>query len=172
MRPAPMNFSLGSAFFALSTKNKSLCFDNRLNVWAISFCAKYLVLFSDWFISFAACPPFQIDGNFGTAAGIVEMLLQSHERYFQGDGKIPNFVIELLPALPYEWGKGHIEGIKARGGFELSIFWNNGKLTKFIIKNTTQKNNMCRLRYGGSEISLELDAGEIRTLTSDIFKTM
>lgn len=65
---------------------------------------------------FSGHPPFQIDANFGVSAGIVEMLMQSHEGF-----------IRLLPALPTAWRTGSISGIKARGNFELSIYWENGK---------------------------------------------
>jgi alpha-L-fucosidase 2 len=102
---------------------------------------------------FDACPPFQIDGNFGATSGITEMLLQSHLRDNNGD-----FYQDILPALPSELSKGKISGIKGRGGFEFSISWENGKLIKVEVKSLLGSN--LNLRYSGKLINQKTNSGE------------
>lgn len=95
---------------------------------------------------FTQCPPFQIDANFGTTAGIAEMLIQSHV-YDNGA-----YVIQLLPALPEQWKDGEFSGLKARGGFEVAVKWKDGKMVDAEIKSLL--GNKCRVWYQGEYIEV------------------
>ena len=83
---------------------------------------------------FDSCPPFQIDGNFGGCSGIAEMLMQSHASE-----------IELLPALPKAWPSGSVKGLRARGGFEVDIAWQDGKVTSYRIASADRRKVTIRL---------------------------
>lgn len=100
---------------------------------------------------FDAHPPFQIDGNFGLTAGIVEMLLRNHV----GE-------IELLPALPAAWPTGRVRGLRARGGFVVDVAWADGRPTLATIAAT--RAGTAVVRHGARTWRLALRAGERRTL--------
>lgn len=102
---------------------------------------------------FTECPPFQIDANFGSTAGIAEILLQSH--VCEND----TYIIQLLPALPNAWSKGHFSGLKARGGFEVAIEWEDGKMKNGTIKSLL--GNKCKILYNGVYYEPEIRKGEI-----------
>ena len=93
-----------------------------------------------------AHPPFQIDGNFGGTAGVCEMLVQSQHG-----------VIELLPACPTAWSDGTVSGLCARGGYELSFSWHDGKVTECTVK--ARRNGIATLLVNGKEMKQKLKAG-------------
>jgi alpha-L-fucosidase 2 len=95
-------------------------------------------------------PPFQIDGNLGITAGMVEMLVQSHAGQ-----------IELLPALPTDWPNGQVTGLRARGGFTVDIQWKDGKLTEAVIHSSP--GGTAKVLYGETRRSLPLKAGQSAT---------
>ncbi|MCU6501321.1 glycoside hydrolase family 95 protein [Rugamonas sp. A1-17] len=94
---------------------------------------------------FDAHPPFQIDGNFGGAAGILEMLVQS----WGGE-------VHLLPALPGAWPEGSVRGLRARGGVELDLDWADGQVRKVVLRG--HPGATVRLRHAGRTADVRLDA--------------
>ena len=98
--------------------------------------------------------PFQIDGNFGGCAGVIEMLMQSE--YQPGKGK-SRIKLELLPALPANWKNGEVKGIRARGGLTVGMSWTNSQVSRLEI------NALCpctvMLKVNGAERKLKLNAG-------------
>jgi alpha-L-fucosidase 2 len=107
---------------------------------------------------FDAHPPFQIDGNFGAAAGIAEMLVQSHLQNEKG-----NFIIQILPALPSNWPAGSVKGLRARGGFELDLTWKNSKPASLTIRN--KNGGTTTLQHGGKSQEIKLNPGQSKTIT-------
>jgi alpha-L-fucosidase 2 len=105
----------------------------------------------------ASCPPYNIDGNFGAGAGIIEMLLQSHEYKFVDGEEIP--IIELLPALPDVWQEGKVTGLRAANGFEVDIEWKEGKLVSAEIKSLLGDKGV--VRYNGKDTNLKMEKGDL-----------
>ncbi|MBP5376132.1 MAG: glycoside hydrolase family 95 protein [Bacteroidaceae bacterium] len=98
--------------------------------------------------------PFQIDGNFGGCAGVVEMLLQSD---FQLVEVSPSLAIELLPALPDNWKDGAVSGIRARGGITVDMAWQDCRVTSLML--TAQRACKVRLTMNGQERVVKLKKG-------------
>ena len=107
---------------------------------------------------FGLHPPMQIDGNFGITAGMAEMLLQSHE----GE-------IHLLPALPKAWPSGSARGLRARGGWEVDLAWQDGALTSVTVRSLTGKSG--KLRYNGKSAAFDLPAGTIKQFDASLRPT-
>jgi alpha-L-fucosidase 2 len=112
-------------------------------------------------------PPFQIDGNFGYAAGVCEMLLQSHlsaadfppgddasKKEHTGTGT-PIFLVHLLPALPGAWSSGSVKGLRARGGLAVDIDWKDGNVTRYRLASSEPQDVLIRVN------------GEVKKVRSD-----
>ena len=117
------------------------------------------------FISFGAArvannlhrdgPNNQIDATFGFTAGVAESLIQSHEAE-----------IVLLPALSSHWPNGSVTGLRARGGYEVDMVWENGKLTSAEISNP--RGGECTVRNGGQRVNVKLEPGKKQVLSFSI----
>ena len=103
-------------------------------------------------------PPFQIDGNFGGASGMIQMLLQSHSG-----------TIQLLPALPDAWPDGYFEGLRARGSFEIDARWQDGQLKHVTIHSGVGA--PCTVRYRDTKVSFETKAGQTIHLNGELERT-
>ena len=103
-----------------------------------------------------AHPPFQLDGNMGGTAGMVEMLVQSQSG-----------IIELLPALPDVWKEGEIKGLKTRGGFTIDIKWDNHKLVNTVIYSKQTK--QCKVLYNNKIIDITVKKDKPITLSLNRF---
>ena len=97
---------------------------------------------------FGLHPPFQIDANFGATAGIAEMLMQSQSG-----------VINLLPAIPKSWASGSVKGLSARGGFDVDITWESGKLT--AVKIFSKAGGICKVQYKDQVIEIETEENQV-----------
>ncbi len=103
-----------------------------------------------------ACPPFQIDGNFGYTAGVAEMLVQSHSSVRGGE-------LELLPALPRAWASGAARGLRARGAFVVQeMEWKGGKLVRARIRS--QKGGKLTVRSAGKTLDFATQPGQVVTV--------
>jgi alpha-L-fucosidase 2 len=136
---------------------------------------------------FDLCGPFQIDGNFGFTAGVVEMLLQSHQRVSAAPGgaiapngppptravegnrpypKADTVILDLLPALPKAWPAGSVTGLRARDGFAVDLHWSAGALARVTIRSTLGR--PAQIRYAGQILNLDLPAGQSTTLDAHL----
>lgn len=95
--------------------------------------------------------PFQIDGNFGGCAGVIEMLMQSSQN-----------TISLLPALPSKWSEGSVKGICARGGFVVDMDWKDGKVTSLVVHS--RKGGKTTISFNGISKKVSLKEGETRKM--------
>jgi len=105
---------------------------------------------------FTAHPPFQIDANFGTTAGIAEMLVQSDAA-----------AIRLLPALPDAWGEGSARGLRAVGGIGVDVRWAGGVLGSAVLRSPEAVRR--DIVWNGLQISVELAGGADHELSADSF---
>ncbi|WP_165249542.1 glycoside hydrolase family 95 protein [Paludisphaera soli] len=106
---------------------------------------------------FGSHPPFQMDGNFAFPAGVAEMLVQSHE----AEGEI-----HLLPALPPAWPTGSVQGLRARGGFDVDLTWKDGRLASATIRSRLGRKAV--VRCAGKAVAIETEPGGAYTIEASL----
>ena len=97
-----------------------------------------------------------MDGNFGGAAGVGEMLLQSHEGS-----------IRLLPALPDCWDEGRFRGMRVRGGASVDLDWKQGHAKRAVVTARVSGTFILKMPAGASKATLVRDGTSVETCTSD-----
>jgi alpha-L-fucosidase 2 len=112
---------------------------------------------------FDAHPPFQIDGNFGAAAGVAEMLVQSHCRTAQGLREI-----QLLPALPKVWQNGSVSGLRARSGVVVGMRWKDGKVQEARLQFT--EDGPIMVKFGEKRATLTGKKGQSARLDAGLLE--
>lgn len=119
---------------------------------------------------FDAHPPFQIDGNFGGAAGIADMLMQSRLGTIAEatDPAAMTAEIEVLPALPSAWPAGSVRGLRARGGFEVDVTWQEGTLTAVTLRRVTGDHDQATVRCADRTAEVALEIGRQISLNSQL----
>lgn len=103
-----------------------------------------------------AHPPFQIDGNFGTTAGIAQMFLQSNED-----------ILILLPALPHAWKRGHMKGLCAMGAIECDIFVENNELEHAVIRTKKSRIGPVTVSYNAMRCEIQPTKGAVYSVSID-----
>ncbi|WP_344056682.1 glycosyl hydrolase family 95 catalytic domain-containing protein, partial [Microbispora corallina] len=99
---------------------------------------------------FSTHPPFQIDGNYGLMAAVLEMVVQSH-----------GGVVRVLPAVPEEWPDGEARGVRCRGGWSVDLAWRRGALTSLTVRNDVPGGpRTLRVRHGDATAEVTLAGGE------------
>ncbi|EDY84382.1 hypothetical protein VDG1235_4013 [Verrucomicrobiia bacterium DG1235] len=110
---------------------------------------------------FDAHPPFQIDGNFGGANGVIEMLLQSHLKDEEGDP-----IVQLLPALPSNWQAGSLRGFRTRGGFTVDMEWAGGNLKSARV--VSERGGRVTFLLAGERRTFETAKGEVVVISGKL----